>query len=521
MKKVIIYDTTLRDGTQGEGISITVEDKLKIAKKLDEIGISFIEGGWPGSNPKDMEFFVKAKELSLENSVIAAFGSTRRASLAAKDDKNLKAFVEAGAKYAAIFGKTWNLHVTEVLKTTLEENLKIIADSVKFLIDNDMKVIYDAEHFFDGYKADKDYAIETLLAAEKSGASYAVLCDTNGGALTREIKSIIEEVKKHIKIPLGIHTHNDSDLAAANSIAAVESGCVMVHGTINGYGERCGNANLSSIIPLLQLKSGYQCIPENKMKELTSLSIYVAEVANLKLSDNAPFVGHSAFAHKAGVHADAMKKNRKSYEHIDPELVGNTRRMLISELSGASNIIFKAASYNVDLKKDSPETKEILKTIKDLESKGYNFEDAEASFELLMKKTLKTHRTFFALEGFRVIVESVKGKVLSEATIKIKVKGIFEHTAAEGHGPVDALNKALRKALEEFYPSLKDVHLRDYKVRILNPQAATGALTRVVIESTDGKNIWNTVGVSENIIEASWYALVDSIEYKLLKDNVE
>ncbi|MCX5777355.1 MAG: citramalate synthase [Candidatus Firestonebacteria bacterium] len=521
MKKVILYDTTLRDGAQGEGVSFSVEEKLKVAKKLDEIGIEYIEGGWPGANPKDAEFFQKLKELKLKHSKGVAFGSTRRAKNAAKEDENLKAIVRSGAPAAAIFGKSWDLHVTEALRISLEENLKLIGDSVDYLKSHKLEVFYDAEHFFDGYKANKEYAIKTLLAAEKAGADYMVLCDTNGGCLTSEIKSILEEVKKHIKIPLGIHAHNDSDMATANTIAAVEGGAVVVEGTINGFGERCGNANLCLVIPNLQLKLGIPCLVPAKLKELTVLSIFVAEIANITLPDNMPFVGYSAFAHKGGIHVDAVKKNPKTYEHTEPELVGNKRRVLISDQSGISNVLYKAMELNLDLGKDNPASKELLKKLKELENQGYNYEDAEASFELLMKKATKTHRTFFNLEEFRVLVESKKGKIVSEAIIKVRVKGVEEHTVAEGNGPVDALNNAIRKALERFYPSLTQVHLRDFKVRIVNPKAATQAICRVIIESSDGKAIWSTVGVSANLIEASWYALVDSIEYKLLKDGVK
>ena len=521
MKKIILYDTTLRDGAQGEGVTFSVDEKLKIAKKLDEVGIEYIEGGWPGANPKDAEFFQKLKELKLKNSKSVAFGSTRRAKNAAKDDENLKAIVKTGAYGAAIFGKTWDLHVVDALRIPLEENLKLIFDSVQYLKANKLKVFYDAEHFFDGYKANMEYALKTLRAAEDAGADYLVLCDTNGGCVTSEIIEIIEDVKRHVKIPLGIHTHNDSDMANANTVVAVQAGAVMVQGTVNGFGERCGNANLCTVIPNLQVKLGYDCLPPAKIKELTSLSIFVAEVANVKLPDNMPFVGFSAFAHKGGIHVDAVKKNPRTYEHMQPDIVGNKRRVLISDQSGISNVLYKAVELNVELGKDNPATKELLKNLKELENRGYNFEDAEASFELLMKKTLKTHRTFFALEGFRVIVENKADKLVSEATIKLTVKGVSEHTASEGNGPVDALNNALRKGLDKFYPTLKQVHLRDFKVRIINPQAATEAICRVTIESTDGKNIWSTVGVSTNLIEASWYALVDSIEYKLLKDGVK
>jgi 2-isopropylmalate synthase len=519
MKEIKIYDTTLRDGMQGERIAFSLEDKIKIAKKLDEVGVHYIEGGWPGSNPKDVEFFKEIKSVRLKNAKIVAFGSTRKVKNLAKDDENLKELIKSGTSIVTIFGKSWDLHVYEVLKTTLNENLNLIKDSIRFIKDHGIKVFYDAEHFFDGFRANKEYAIKTLKVAEEAGADYIVLCDTNGGTLPFEMKNIIEEVKKYINLPLGIHTHNDSDVAVANTLIAVQCGVSMVQGTINGYGERCGNANLCSIIPNLQLKMGYSCLPQDKLKEMTSLSIYVTEIANLKPQDNMPFVGYSAFAHKGGVHVDAIKKNSKTYEHISPAEVGNKRRILISELSGISNILQKAMEFDIELKKENPATKEVLKKIKELEYQGYSFENAEASFELLMKKTMKTYKPFFDLEGFRVIVENRDGKLVSEATIKIKVKGVFEHTAAEGNGPVDALNNALRKALEEFYPVVKQVHLRDFKVRILDPESATRAKTRVIIESTDGKEVWNTVGVSENIIEASWYALVDSLEYKLLKES--
>jgi len=519
MKEIKIYDTTLRDGMQGERIAFSLEDKIKIAKKLDEVGIHYIEGGWPGSNPKDVEFFKEIKSVRLKNAKIVAFGSTRKVKNLAKDDENLKELIKSGTSIVTIFGKSWDLHVYEVLKTTLNENLNLIKDSIRFIKDHGIKVFYDAEHFFDGFRANKEYAIKTLKVAEEAGADYIVLCDTNGGTLPFEMKNIIEEVKKYINLPLGIHTHNDSDVAVANTLIAVQCGVSMVQGTINGYGERCGNANLCSIIPNLQLKMGYSCLPQDKLKEMTSLSIYVTEIANLKPQDNMPFVGYSAFAHKGGVHVDAIKKNSKTYEHISPAEVGNKRRILISELSGISNVLQKAMEFDIELKKENPATKEVLKKIKELEYQGYSFENAEASFELLMKKTMKTYKPFFDLEGFRVIVENRDGKLVSEATIKIKVKGVFEHTAAEGNGPVDALNNALRKALEEFYPVVKQVHLRDFKVRILDPESATRAKTRVIIESTDGKEVWNTVGVSENIIEASWYALVDSLEYKLLKES--
>ena len=519
MTKIELYDTTLRDGAQSEGVSFSVADKLKICEMLDSIGVSFIEGGWPGANPKDMEFFKKIKDLKLKNSTIVAFGSTRRAKSRAGSDLILKGLLSAGTKYVTIFGKSWDLHVKDVLNVDLNENLKMISDSVKFLKSKGKVVFYDAEHFFDGYKGSKDYALKTLKAAEDAGASRIVLCDTNGGTITSQVFEIVEEVKEAIKTPLGIHAHNDTDMAVANSIAAVQAGCVQVHGTVNGYGERCGNANIISIIANLKLKLGIPCVSDLALRDLTEAARFVAEISNMKLQDNQPFVGNSAFAHKAGVHVNAVLKNEKTYEHVDPSRVGNHRLLLISELSGKSTIIKKAQDMDLDLGRDAKKSRAILKVLQELESRGYHFEAAEASLELLIKRVMKKFKDFFDLEDFRVIMEKRKGgKVASEATIKLRVGSELEHTASLGDGPVNALDSALRKALKKFYPRLAEMHLTDYKVRVLDEKEGTAARVRVLIQSQDKADSWWTIGVSENIIEASWFALVDSIEYKLLKD---
>ncbi|MCD5397787.1 citramalate synthase [candidate division NPL-UPA2 bacterium] len=520
MRKVKLYDTTLRDGMQAEGISFSLKDKLAVAKKLDALGIHYIEGGWPGSNPKDINFFKEIAKIPLRQAKIVAFGSTRRANKAAKDDPNLKTMLRAGTSTVAIFGKSWTLHVKKVLKTTLPENLKMIADSISFMKRQGKEVVYDAEHFFDGYKDSPEYALKTLKAAEKAGADWIILCDTNGGAMPYEIESISRKVGREIKTPLGIHTHNDSGMAVANSLVAVKAGCTQVQGTLNGYGERCGNADLCAVIPNLQLKLGVSCISNEQLRTLREASRYVSELANLIPDERQPFVGDSAFAHKGGMHVDAVRKTSLSFEHINPELVGNLQRVLVSELSGKGNILYKASQFGLDLSKDSPETKKMVDIVKELEHRGYQFEAAEASFELLMKKSLGKYKKLFNLEGFRVSVEKREdNRLISEATIKVRVEGAREHTAAEGDGPVNALDNALRKALEKFYPALADMHLSDFKVRILNPRSGTAAQTRVFIESRDHQDVWMTVGVSENIIEASWQALVDSIEYKLLKDE--
>ena len=520
MKKIAIYDTTLRDGAQTEGISFSVSDKLRIAQRLDELGIHYIEAGWPGANPKDIEVFKELKKMHLKNSKAVAFGSTRRPKVKAKDDKILRELIKAETKAITIFGKSWDLHVRDILRTTPDENLEMIRDSISFLKSKNKEVIFDAEHFFDGYKANPAYAIATLKAAEEGGADCLVLCDTNGGTITSNVFRIVEEIKSKVKQPLGIHTHNDCELAVSNSIAAIQAGCVHVQGTINGYGERCGNANLVSIIPILKLKLGIECISDLQLKELTDVSRFVSETSNMKQVGSQPFVGTSSFAHKAGVHVNAIMKNPKSYEHIEPATVGNRRRLLVSELSGKSTILRKAEELDLKLQKESPKAKKILQLLQDLEHKGYQFESAEASFELLMKRAMKQFKSFFNLEGFRVIVEDdEEGNLISEATIKIKVGEKKEHTAALGDGPVHALDNALRKALRGFYPSLDKMHLSDFKVRVLDEKAGTAAKVRVLIQSQDEKDSWWTIGVSKNIIEASWLALVDSIEYKLLKDK--
>jgi len=519
MSKIELYDTTLRDGAQSEGISFSVSDKLKICEELDLVGIHFIEGGWPGANPKDVEFFKKAKSLKLKTSNLVAFGSTQYARARASKDKVLNGLLAAGTEYITIFGKTWDLHVRDVLRVDLSENLRMIEDSIRFLKSKGNAVFYDAEHFFDAYKGNKDYALKTIKCAEEAGADRIILCDTNGGTITSQVFKIVEEVKALAKAPMGIHAHNDCDMAVANSIAAVQAGAIQAQGTINGYGERCGNANLVSIIANLKLKLGLACVSDLALKELTEVARSVSEICNMKLQDNQPFVGHSAFAHKAGVHVNAILKNPRTYEHVDPRAIGNHRRLLISELSGKSTILKKAEEMDIDLGKDGAKGRKILKVLQDLEHKGYHFESAEASLELLIKRVMKKFKDFFDLEDFRVIIEKRKGgKMTSEATIKLKVGKELEHTASLGDGPVNALDSALRKALKKFYPNLSEMHLTDYKVRVLDEKEGTAAKVRVLIQSQDRDDSWWTMGVSENIIDASWQALVDSVEYKLLKD---
>jgi 2-isopropylmalate synthase len=520
-KFVQIYDTTLRDGAQAEGVSLQVEDKLRIARKLDELGVHYIEGGWPGSNPKDILFFEEIKRVPLRMAKIAAFGSTRSPRLSVEKDPNLAALVKAQTSVITLFGKSWDLHVTDALNISLEHNLDLISESIAYAKKYTDEVLFDAEHFFDGYKNNPEYALKAIQAAQEAGADCIVLCDTNGGMLPFEIQPILEAVRKAVSTPLGIHTHNDSETAVANSLMAVRLGINHVQGTINGIGERCGNANLCSIIPGLQLKLGKRCIPDEQLRNIYEVSRFVNEIANLNPWWNQPYVGDSAFAHKAGIHVSAIRKNALTYEHIDPTLVGNQQRVLVSELSGRSNVLYKAREFNIDLSKDTPQTSAILKKLKELENLGFQFEAAEGSLELLMKRALGKHRTFFDLVGFRVIVEKREGDriPITEATIRVKVNGDIKYTAAMGDGPVNALDTAFREALAGFYPSLKEVKLIDYKVRILNNQQGTAAKTRVLIESQDEQGKWGTVGVSENIIEASWQALVDSIEYKLLKDE--
>jgi 2-isopropylmalate synthase len=519
-----IFDTTLRDGSQGEGVTLSSNDKVRVAEALDEFGVHYIEGGWPGSNPKDIEFFKRIKDVQLETAKIAAFGSTRRPENSAEQDPNLNAIIETGTPVVTIFGKSWDLHVTDALRISPEQNLDIIEDSCRFLKRMGKEVVYDAEHFFDGYKANPSYALQTIEAAQHGGADIIVLADTNGGTLTHELAPIFDVVKKRITKPLGIHAHNDSDCGVANSIEAVRCGAVHVQGSINGYGERCGNANLCSVIPILHLKLGIKCIPDDHLHHITELSRYVSELANMSHVMNMPFVGESAFAHKGGIHVNAVMKNPKTYEHIEPETVGNARRVLVSDLSGKSNILYKASEFGIDLstlEDRSKKTKEVLKRLKELEHMGYQFEGAESSFEILIKKLIGTFDDYFSLEGFRVITEKrgPRENVLSEATIKVTVDGEKELTASEGVGPVNALDKALRKALTIFYPTLSEMRLVDYKVRVLDTKKATEAMVRVLIQSTDGIDEWGTVGVSQNLMEASWLALVDSISYKLMKDE--
>ncbi len=519
MKKIYTYDTTLRDGTQGEEVSFSAEDKIKIAKRLDAFGIDYIEGGWPGSNPKDMEFFEKVREVKFSHAKIAAFGSTRRAKNAVDEDANIKALLEARTPVVTIFGKTWLLHVKEALQITDEENLEIIADSVAFLKSHRKEVIYDAEHFFDGYKTDPRYALATAEAARSAGADVIVLCDTNGGTMPWEIAEIVDEVQQRIGAPVGIHAHNDCDMGVANTLAAVRSGAVHVQGTIDGYGERCGNANLCSVIPNLELKLRCNTVGPEQLRRMTEVSRYVSELANLKHKKNLPFVGESAFAHKGGVHVSAVMRNPKTYEHIEPSMVGNVRRVLVSDLSGKSNVLYKAQELGIAIDDHSPAAQRIVEELKEMENNGYFFEDAEGSFELLVKKHTGEMQKLFELERFKISIlkDSAAGEARSEAMIKIRVGEETEMTAAEGNGPVNALDKALRKALERFYPQLKEIQLTDYKVRVLDSQNATAAKVRVLIETKNGTSSWNTVGVSSDVVDASWKALVDSITYHLLK----
>ncbi|MBF0384651.1 MAG: citramalate synthase [Candidatus Omnitrophica bacterium] len=520
MPKVILYDTTLRDGSQTEGISFSANDKVKIAEKLDELGIPYVEGGWPGSNPKDKSFFEQIKKSRIKNTIITAFGSTRRANIKPEDDANLNALIESGTETITIFGKTWDFHVLEVLKTTLDENIEMIKSSVAYLKGKKREVFYDAEHFFDGYKSNSEYALKTILAAQEAGADTIILCDTNGGTLPEEIAMIVSGVRKLTEVNLGIHCHNDLGLAVANSLAAVEAGCTQIQGTFNGLGERCGNADLGTLIGILSTKMKTETIPQDNIKKLMEAAYFISETSNIKLPGNNPFVGHSAFAHKGGVHIDAMLKNPKAYEHLDPNLIGNHRRFITSELAGKMPIIKKAEKLNIKLDKASPEAKKLLEIIQDKENNGYQYEAADASFELLVKKTLKEYKPLFNLESFKVQTEKrFDGRTFAEATVRLKVNGEEMFSASEGHGPVDALDKALRHALTKFYPSLKEMHLRDYKVRVIDSKEGTAAKVRVLIESQDSTDSWTTVGVHENIIEASWEALLDAIEYKMLKDG--
>jgi len=510
-----LFDTTLRDGTQSEGLSLSVEDKLKIARLLDGFGIHFIEGGWPGSNPKDVEFFRRARQLSLKHAKLTAFGSTRKAGIRAEDDPNLRAMVEAGTPVCCIFGKSWTLHVTKVMNIALEENLAMIADSVAFLKKNGKEVVYDAEHFFDGYRADPEYALAALKAAAGAGADWITLCDTNGGSLPSFITQVVGVVKAAVPTRLGIHTHNDGDLAVANALAAVEAGCTQVQGTINGWGERCGNANLISIIPALQLKMDRRCVPDENLVKLTELSRAVSEIANVRPRAHAPYVGQSAFAHKGGVHVAAVEKVTASYEHIPPERVGNRRHIVVSELSGRGNVRLRASELGVDAQGSE---QQVVGKIKELESRGYQFEAAEGSFELLVRRAQAGFVAPFEVIDVVVLSDRRRGnEMFAEATVKLRVGDEIVHTVADGTGPVHALAGAFHKALDPLYPLVKEIHLADYKVRILDPEAGTGAKTRVLIESARGEERWSTIGVSQNIIEASCQALADAFELPLVR----
>lgn len=520
MSRILIYDTTLRDGSQAEGISYSLSDKIKIAQKLDVFGVDYIEGGWPASNPKDTEFFKQAANINWQNAKIAAFGSTCKAGLAPSDDANLRALVECGAPVACIVGKSWDFHVVKALGTTLEENLRMIEESVRFLKEAGLEVIFDAEHFFDGHKNNPNYALQTIKAAQRGGADVITLCDTNGGCLPGEITEIITSIKKWIEVPLGIHAHNDGELAVANSLVAIDAGVTMVQGTFNGYGERCGNANLCSIIPNIELKTKYHCKAGQSLKHLTETAFYISEVSNTRLSKNQPFVGSGAFAHKGGIHVSAIMKSPETYEHLLPDKVGNKRRVLVSELAGTSNLVEKARELNVTLDPKSKKTKELIKKIKELEYEGYQFEGAEASLELFLRKNLGDYIDHFKLEIFKVNTEKRgTSEFSSEAIIKIRVDDKVVHTAAEGEGPVHAMDNALRKALTEFFPVLSNMYLVDYKVRVLEESKATQAKVRVLITSRDQESMWSTVGVSTNIIEASWQALIESMDYALLKEK--
>jgi len=521
MKDVLIYDTTLRDGCQAEDISFTLEDKLRIAAKLEEIGVDYVEGGFPGSNPRDEEFFKAVKKLKLKHAKIAAFGMTRKPSSKPSQDLSLKTLLDADTPVVTLVGKTWDLHVRDDLRISMKANLEIIAESIAYMKERVDEVIFDAEHFFDGYRSNPEHALDCLKAAEEGGADWIVLCDTNGGRLPGEIRAAIAALQGVISKPLGIHCHNDGELAVANTLTAVEMGVRQVQGTINGIGERCGNLNLCSAIADLQLKMGKKCVEPEQLKKLRDVSHFLYELANLSPNKHQPYVGASAFAHKGGMHVAGILKNRETYEHIDPELVGNRQRVLVSDLSGRSNIIYKAKEYGIDLDHRDHAVQQILRRIKDLESQGYEFEAAEASFELLIQEALDRKRKNFRLIGFRVIDEKRnEGEPpISEATIMVEVDGVLEHAAAMGNGPVSALDSALRKALTKFYPGLKEMALLDYKVRVLSSGEGAGASVRVLIESGDKKDRWGTVGVSHDVIEASWQAVVDSIDYKLYKDS--
>ena len=520
MNRVSIYDSTLRDGAQAQGISYSVEDKLKIVVHLDALGVAYIEAGNPGSNPKDLEFFARAAELKLTQAKIIAFGATRKVGIAVEADGNVQSLLRAGTAAITIFGKSWDYHVTEILRTTLDENLAMIGDTIRYLKQCGKEVVYDAEHFFDGYKANPGYALATLAVAADAGADCLCLCDTNGGSFPCDIYDLVGAVVGRHDLPIGIHCHNDSELAVANSIMAVEAGARQVQGTINGIGERCGNANLCSIIPDLQLKLGYRCIAEQGMETLVEVARSVAEIANMPLNDKAAYVGADAFAHKGGMHIDAVVKNPQSYEHINPELVGNSRRTLMSEVAGRSTLLARIRAIDPTLDKDSAATRKVLERLKELEHEGYQFEAAESSFELVVRRMLGRHTPFFELVEFKVIVsEPCTNEMNSSVIIKVRVGDQEVLTVAEGDGPGNALDRAARKALERLYPAIGEIRLIDYKVRVLDSDKASAARVRVLVESTDGREHWTTIGVSTDIINASWQALVDAMEYKLLRDR--
>ncbi|MGH7172046.1 MAG: citramalate synthase [Gemmataceae bacterium] len=517
MTRIHIYDTTLRDGSQGEGVNFSLQDKLNITRRLDDLGVDYIEGGYPLSNPKDFEYFQEVRKLSLRRARVAAFGMTRRKGVSPAEDTCLKALLDAQTPIVTLVGKSWDWQVGEVLGVALEENLRMIADSVAHCREAGREVFYDAEHFFDGYRLNADYALQTLRAAQDAGASVVILCDTNGGTLPDDIAAAVDSVRRQLRVALGIHCHNDCDVAVANSLAAVTRGATQVQGTINGIGERCGNADLVSILANLALKRGHDVLLPGSLPKLTEVSRYVWETANMNFRSNQPFVGASAFAHKGGMHTHAIARNTASYEHIDPSAVGNERRILVSELSGQSTILTKTMKYQ--LAHDPALMRTILNRVQDLENEGYEFEAAEASFDLLVKKTAGLYRPLFERLSYRVNIETgADGKPITEATVKVRVHDRVMHTVSEGDGPVNALYEALTKALLPFYPRLAVMHLVDYKVRVVNARAETAARVRVVIEWRDGDDVWGTVGVSENIVEASWLALVDATEYKLFKD---
>ncbi len=531
MDPILLYDTTLRDGTQGENVTFSADEKLNIAMRLDDIGIHYIEGGWPGSNPRDVAFFNLAKRVTFKYARLAAFGSTRKPGTRPDRDDNLNALLETETPAVTVFGKSWDLHVEKIMNNTLQENLSMINDSVAFLKQHGREVIYDAEHFFDGYKDNRDYAMQSLAAALDGGADFIVLCDTNGGTLPFELESIIAGVQQQMNnistgpsqngsVKLGIHSHNDCGMAVANSITAVQNGAVMVHGTINGYGERCGNADLTSIIPILSIKMDRACVAQENLKKIKTLSRYVSETANLVPLNSRPFVGKSAFAHKGGIHVSAIMKTPRAYEHMDPAMVGNNRRVLVSDLSGKSNVEYKAKELGVEIGKNGFDSRQIASEIKQMEQEGYQFDTADGTFKILLEKFTDQFKPHFALESFRVTIEKDKDQPCSaHATIKISVGDKKEITAGEGYGPVSALDNALRKALDKFYPDLDTMRLVDFKVRVIDGTRGTAAKVRVLIESRDQNEIWSTMGVSEDIIEASWQALADSFQFKLANEE--